>query len=117
MASTEVAALLPQGRLVSLSGHGHWGDQLSAATAIEAFLADVDSAQVGTPKAPTPEFKLSERQDEVLRLLANGKTNRDIASELVLSLRTVERHVNDIYARLGVRNRTEAVAFAFKNLP
>jgi pimeloyl-ACP methyl ester carboxylesterase/DNA-binding CsgD family transcriptional regulator len=115
--STKVAALIPQGRLVSLSGHGHWGDHRSAAASIEAFWAEVDAAQSTAPTGPFRQRQLSERQDEVLRLIAEGKTNREIASELVLSVRTVERHVNDICARLGVRNRTEAVAVALKNLP
>ena len=114
--ATRVAALLPEGRLISLTGAGHWGHADSAGAAIEAFLAEVDAMQV-TGSAPSVRvLHLSERQDEVLRLIANGLTNREIASELVLSLRTVERHVNDIYARLGVRNRTEAVAMALKSL-
>jgi pimeloyl-ACP methyl ester carboxylesterase/DNA-binding CsgD family transcriptional regulator len=56
--------------------------------------------------------QLSRRQAEVLRLIAAGKTNREIADNLVLSLRTVERHVADLYDKLGVRNRSEAVALA-----
>ena len=54
--------------------------------------------------------QLSRRQAQVLSLIAAAKTNREIADELVLSLRTVERHVADLYDKLGVRNRTEAVA-------
>jgi DNA-binding NarL/FixJ family response regulator len=43
--------------------------------------------------------------------VAQGKTNREIAEALVLSERTVQRHIADLYARIGVRNRAEATAF------
>jgi len=55
---------------------------------------------------------LTSRQREVLALVARGKTNKEIAEELVLSLRTVERHIADIYTKIGVRHRSEAVAYA-----
>ncbi|HLG69498.1 MAG TPA: LuxR C-terminal-related transcriptional regulator [Chloroflexota bacterium] len=51
---------------------------------------------------------LTERQQEILRLLAGGWSNQQIASALVLSVRTVERHVDDIYRKLGVHTRVEA---------
>ena len=49
---------------------------------------------------------------EVLKLVAEGKTNREIAKALVLSERTVQRHISDIFLKLDVRNRVEASAFA-----
>ena len=58
---------------------------------------------------------LSARELEVLRLLASGRTNRDIASELVVSEHTVARHVQNIFAKLGVSSRTAATAFAFEH--
>ena len=54
---------------------------------------------------------LTEGQWEVLQLLAQGKTNREIAQALVLSDRTVQRHIADIYDKIGARNRSEATAF------
>ena len=61
---------------------------------------------------------LTERQWQVLQLLAQGKTNREIAQALVLSDRTVQRHIADIYAKIGGRNRSEATAFAMsQSLP
>jgi LuxR family maltose regulon positive regulatory protein len=55
---------------------------------------------------------LTERELEVLRLLAAGSRNRDIARELVVTLETVKKHTSHIYRKLGAANRTEAVAHA-----
>jgi len=55
---------------------------------------------------------LSDRELEVLRLVAAGLSNREIAAKLILSLGTVKSHVHNIYGKLGVRNRTEAVTRA-----
>jgi DNA-binding NarL/FixJ family response regulator len=134
--SMNVAAHIPDGRILVIDGSTQLGDAQEGLSAVDAFLAGLPNqsgnatvsspfgapslreVQVSRPrvqeKSSSPD--LSPRQLQVLGLIARGKTNREIASELVLSLRTVERHVNDIYARLGVRNRTEAVAFALKNL-
>jgi DNA-binding NarL/FixJ family response regulator len=66
--------------------------------------------QVSAPPA-LPE-SLTERELEVLRLLAKGRQNKEIAGELVISERTVKFHVSAILAKLGVGNRTEAVSKA-----
>jgi DNA-binding CsgD family transcriptional regulator len=58
---------------------------------------------------------LSEREVQVLRLLAAGKTNRDIAEELFISDKTVARHVSNIFDKLGVSSRTGATAWAFQH--
>ena len=58
---------------------------------------------------------LSARELEVLRLVAAGKTNREIAEELVVSEHTVARHMQNIFAKLGVSSRTAATAFAFEH--
>ena len=55
---------------------------------------------------------LSERELEVLRLIASGLTNREIAQELFIAVGTVKRHINNIYGKLGVHSRTQAVAKA-----
>jgi DNA-binding CsgD family transcriptional regulator len=76
-------------------------------------LARVDSLTQGAVRDAT--HGLSERELEVLRLVAAGKTNREIASVLVVSQHTVARHVQNIFAKLGVSSRTAATAFAFEH--
>ncbi len=49
---------------------------------------------------------------EVLRLVAAGKTNRDFAGELFLSVRTVERHIANLYGKINARGRADATAYA-----
>jgi DNA-binding NarL/FixJ family response regulator len=56
---------------------------------------------------------LTGREVEVLQLLAAGKTNRDIGVELVISEHTVARHIQNIYAKVGVSSRAAATSFAF----
>jgi LuxR family maltose regulon positive regulatory protein len=63
------------------------------------------------PSSPLIE-PLSERELEVLELIAEGLTNREIASRLFLSLNTVKAHTRNIYGKLDVHNRTEAAAQA-----
>jgi ATP/maltotriose-dependent transcriptional regulator MalT len=75
-------------------------------------LARVDSL---TGRVADDTHGLSARELEVLRLVAAGKTNRGIASELVVSEHTVARHVQNIFAKLNVSSRTAAAAFAFEH--
>ena len=57
---------------------------------------------------------LTAREAEVLRLVAAGRTNKEIASELVLSVHTVERHLANAYRKMSVRNRADATAYVLK---
>ncbi len=66
--------------------------------------------QVSMPRT-VPEA-LSARETEVLRMLAQGKTNKEIAAALVISERTVKFHVRSVFGKLGATNRTEAVSMA-----
>jgi ATP/maltotriose-dependent transcriptional regulator MalT len=72
-----------------------------------------DLARVSAPAGP--EHGLSGRERDVLRLVAAGKSNRQIASALVISEHTVARHLQNIYAKLGLSSRTAAAAFAFEH--
>lgn len=58
---------------------------------------------------------LTERETEVLRLLAGGMTNKEIAQTLILSVRTIEAHLRSIYGKLNVSSRTEAALWAVRN--
>jgi ATP/maltotriose-dependent transcriptional regulator MalT len=76
-------------------------------------LARLD-ALAGRPPAAGPEG-LTQREVEVLRLVAAGKTNQAIAADLYLSEHTVRRHLQNIFSKLGVSSRAAATAFAFQN--
>jgi DNA-binding response OmpR family regulator/DNA-binding CsgD family transcriptional regulator len=82
-------------------------------TAPNEFLLRL-SRESGTALPPefTSELGLTTREGEVLAWLSKGKTNRDIAQILGLSPRTVDKHLEQIYAKLGVENRTAAAAIA-----
>jgi DNA-binding NarL/FixJ family response regulator len=67
------------------------------------------SAPAALPRGLTP------REAEVLRLVAAGKTNRDIAVELVISEHTVARHLQNLFAKVGVSSRAAATAFAYEH--
>ncbi len=81
--------------------------------AVRASRRRPRSGAVSTPAGAT--HGLSERELEVLRLVASGKSNREIASTLVISEHTVARHLQNIYAKLGISSRTAATAFAFEH--
>ncbi len=76
-------------------------------------LARLDALISGTASADT--HGLTARELEVLRLVAAGKSNRAIAATLVISEHTVARHLQNIFAKLGVSSRTAASAFAFEH--
>ena len=59
-----------------------------------------------------PTETLSAREAEILRLIARGRANKEIAADLDLSVHTVERHLTNLYPKIGCRSRTEAAAFA-----
>jgi len=76
-------------------------------------LARVDSL---TRRAPSIDaYGLTPRELQVLHLVAAGETNKAIAAELVLSERTVDRHVSNIFTKLDVSSRAAATAYAYKH--
>jgi DNA-binding NarL/FixJ family response regulator len=68
--------------------------------------------ELGSAADPVGSAALTARETEVLALLAEGRTNRQLARELYISEKTVSVHVSNILAKLGVRSRTEAAAVA-----
>jgi LuxR family maltose regulon positive regulatory protein len=79
-------------------------------TTVHRCDATVKGVIVTRATIPGPAEPLSSREQQVLRLLAAGRANREIAAELVVTLNTVKRHVTHILAKLGAVNRTEAAA-------
>jgi len=79
-----------------------------------AAFPDIEPVQIGPSKTQVPKSELveplSEREIEVLQLIAEGLTNQEVATRLYLSLHTVKVHARNIYGKLGVKNRTQAVA-------
>lgn len=67
---------------------------------------------IGQIRAPQDPPKFTERETDVLNLLAHGKSNKEIASELYIGETTVKTHVSNILMKLGVRSRTQAALYA-----
>lgn len=78
-------------------------------------VARIDELTRAPPQAADEGHSLSRRELEVLRLVASGMTNRDIAARLFISERTVERHVSNIFRKLGVTTRAAATAHAYRH--
>src|SRR5205823_4449585 len=108
-----------RGRALIASGETDAGEQelRVARAALERLGASAASAGIPADAALSVSFPagLTTREAEVLRLVASGKTNRDIAVELVLSVHTVSRHVQNIFAKLDVSTRAAATAYAFEH--
>jgi DNA-binding NarL/FixJ family response regulator len=76
-------------------------------------LADSGSIFAKAPAMST--YGLTRRELDVLRLLTTGLTNRAIADELVVAVRTVDTHVSSILTKLGVSSRSAATSFAYRH--
>jgi DNA-binding CsgD family transcriptional regulator len=101
------------------------GDEEGAALELDAARATYEELgaapnlvrldALGPEAAAKDDDGLTERELEVLRLVAAGQTNKAIAAELVLSVRTVDRHVSNIFAKLGVSSRAAAASYAHEH--
>jgi DNA-binding NarL/FixJ family response regulator len=79
---------------------------------LAAALARGGARPVAPPPAPRPDEVLTAREIDILRLVATGSTNREIAGRLFLSEGTVKNHISRILGRLGLRDRTQAAVYA-----
>lgn len=98
------------GAAASFEAAGNLFEQLGATPDLRS-LRDLRDAMNTTPALPAG---LTRREVEVLRLVAAGKTNKQIARELVLSEKTVARHLSNIFLKIDVTSRSAATAFAFE---
>jgi pimeloyl-ACP methyl ester carboxylesterase len=104
-----LTASIPNARLALLPGTG----VIPFPDIMEQFVDAITSFLVqGSESAPDG---LTRREVEVLRLLARGRSNTQISIDLVLSVRTVARHITNIYGKIDVQNRSEATAYAIRH--
>ena len=109
------------GYLTKDAGRDHIRRALEAAAAGQAVLDPavqarlVDAARLPTPLPAELPDGLTEREGEVLRLIAAGKSNGEIAMTLFVSEATVKTHVNHIFAKTGSRDRPQAIAYAHRH--
>jgi DNA-binding NarL/FixJ family response regulator len=103
----------------ALGDHDAAGFEMDAARAtFERLGARPDLARVARlcAEEETPRLaELTDRECEVLRLVASGKTNREIAGVLVISEHTVARHLQNIFMKLGLSSRAAATAYAYEH--
>jgi predicted ATPase/DNA-binding CsgD family transcriptional regulator len=83
---------------------------------LDAAVERARQIDVAPPSPASATSTLTPRERDVLRLLAAGKSNREIGDALYLSVRTVERHIANLYRKIDVHNRAEATAWAIANL-
>ena len=116
---------IPDARLVALDDdgdlYGYPRDSRKLAGAIDSFMAALDlpvvaaASSLGVTGTGMTDRSLTARERELLAFLAAGRTNREIAAELVISERTVARHVTNIYTKIGAHGKAEATAYAIRH--
>jgi DNA-binding CsgD family transcriptional regulator/pimeloyl-ACP methyl ester carboxylesterase len=107
---------IPRARLRLFGGTSFMpssGDGAPVLAAMHAFLSE--PAAAAPPERRSGQVHLTSREMDVLRLLAQGRSGRAIAAELSISLSTAQRHIANIYAKIGVRGRVEAAAYAYRS--
>lgn len=92
------------------------GGEAALDPAVQAHLVAAVAAEEDGAAAPPPlPDGLTPREAEVLGLVAAGLSNAEIAARLVVSAATVKSHVNHLFAKIGARDRAQAVAYAYRN--
>jgi DNA-binding CsgD family transcriptional regulator len=91
------------------------GEALELTARVARWRARRDALARSSPTTRGSSGDLTEREVEVLALVATGMTNRDIADHLVISEKTVARHVSNIFAKIGVSSRAAATAYAYEH--
>jgi DNA-binding NarL/FixJ family response regulator len=89
------------------------GDSLVSPSVTVRLLEHLAPPRIGSTRPPGEP--LTERERDVVRLVARGRTNQEIAAELFVSLSTIKTHLGSIFAKLGARNRVEIAAWAWES--
>jgi DNA-binding CsgD family transcriptional regulator len=115
--SGELAAGIPDGRLEIVEGSSaslFFEDTDDVVARILDFVVGARPASARRPRTGPAGADLTPRELEVLRLLASGDSNGEIAHRLSVSVNTVERHVANLYRKIDARGRADATAFAIR---
>jgi NarL family two-component system response regulator LiaR len=91
------------------------GESLISPTIAGKVLERVRSASASPDAAETIRSELSDREIEVLKLIANGKDNAQIAADLHISPKTVKNHISNILMKLQIENRIQAAVYAVRS--
>lgn len=106
---------IPPTELVQAVREAYQGKvQLHPEVAKKLMSLAVGKEKPAPSRAANPEDGLTDREQEVLQLIADGKNNRDIAAKLVISEKTVKTHVSNILAKLNLDDRTQAAIYALR---
>jgi DNA-binding NarL/FixJ family response regulator len=101
--------------------YGHFAPE----TLTDAIRAVASGQRINIPKIPqevsvrngeSENSGLTQREDEIMRLIAEGKDNREIAASLNIEEKTVKNHINNIYSKMGVRSRREAIYYMLNTM-
>jgi len=113
--SIKVAVSIPRSRMMLTEGPVLFGDASQGLRALDDFVTSISAEEeqdIAALASVSTTGGLSQREVEVLRLVAAGHSNQQIADQLVISLNTVRRHVSNVFDKTGVANRTEASVYA-----
>lgn len=111
-----LASAIPNADLALLPGEAaspFSGDVAGGVRAIQEFLG-LPTAEPSLDQSAIGDPQLTAREKEVLKHLCRGRSNKEIARELDVSIHTIERHLTNLYGKIGLHSRTEAVAYGLQ---